>query len=157
MTEDKKKSPKDKYILFAFLGFFGVIFMVDGFFIHKALTTQTGVVSERAYEKGLEYNEILKEAKTQPTLNDKITFENNILRWDLNNQTIKNATVTAKIIRPIKEGHDFHVDLTSLDGNIYEVTLNLPFKGLWEAKLVSKWDNKGQWQTYKTTHQFIVK
>ena len=55
-----KRSPKDKYILFAFLAFFGVIFVLDGIFVYTAISTQTGVIAEKAYEKGLNYNETLK-------------------------------------------------------------------------------------------------
>lgn len=159
--EDKDRSPQDraknKYILFAFLGFFGVVFIVDAFFIHMALKTQTGVVSERTYEKGLNFNQTLSEAKAQPSLNDRVTFKNNILRWNLNDKAINNADVNARIIRPIQAGHDFDIKLVNQGDGIYEARLDLPFKGLWEAKLKSKWDNKQGWQTYKTTHQFIVK
>lgn len=146
-AKDKKK---DKYILFSFLAFFGVIFTVDGFFIHTALTTQTGVVTDQAYERGLNYNKTLHAAKTQPSLNDKLSFDNGVLRWRSN---IKNAVVKARVIRPIQEGHDFDITLNHVGDGIYEATLDLPFRGLWEAKLDSQWDNK----TYKTIHQFIVK
>ena len=76
--EKNRKSPKDKYILFAFLAFFGVIFVVDGIFITTALRTHRGVVTEQAYEKGLHYNQTLNEAKDQPKFQDKVSFENNI-------------------------------------------------------------------------------
>ena len=151
--ENKKRSPKDKYILFAFLGFFGVVFTVDAIFIHTALTTQTGLVTDRAYEKGLNYNETLLEAKSQPKLNDKVMFEDGVLIWQLNNKDTHSADVTARIIRPIQEGHDFDMILKHTGNGVYKASLDLPFKGLWEAKLSSKWNNT----TYKTTYQFIVK
>lgn len=160
IPQEKKKSPKDKYILFAFLAFFGIIFSVDAFFIYKAITTQTGVVSERAYEKGLHYNQILQEAEKQPLIEDKVIFENGVLGWDLRNledADEKSAEVTARIIRPIQEGYDFDVTLENKGNNIYQAQIDLPFKGLWEAKLERKWNGKEGWQTYKTTYQFIVK
>lgn len=150
----QKDKKKDKYILFAFLAFFGVVFSVDAVFIHTALTTQTGVVTEQAYERGLNYNKLLNEANSQPDLKDDISFNNGVLRWNLD---ISNAEVQARIIRPIQDGYDFDIVLNHKDNGIYEASLDLPFKGLWEAKLDSKWKNQGQWQTYKTTHQFIVK
>lgn len=147
LRHDRKK---DKYILFAFLAFFGVVFTVDAIFIYTAITTQTGIVTEKAYEHGLNYNKTLLEAKSQLNLNDKVSFNNGVLKWDLD---INNADVTARIIRPIQDGHDFNIVLNHKGNGIYEATLDLPFKGLWEVKLSSKWNNK----TYKTTHQFIVK
>jgi nitrogen fixation protein FixH len=154
--EQSQKSPKDKYILFAFLAFFGVIFILDGIFVYIAVSTQTGVVTERAYEKGLEYNDVLAHAKNQPNLNDTVSFKDKILRWDLrneNNKAIKNAVTTARIIRPIQDGHDFDIILNYKNNGIYEAELEFPFKGLWVAKLESQWNKK----TYKTTHKFIVK
>lgn len=144
------RSPKDKYILFAFLAFFGVVFIVDSIFIYTAITTQTGVVSEKAYEKGLKYNETLYEAISQPKVDDKVSFNDGVLRWDL---SVDNAKVVARIIRPIQDGHDFDIVLNPVANGVYEAVLTLPFNGLWEAKLSSTWNNK----TYKTTHQFIVK
>lgn len=149
--KDKKQDKKkDKYILFAFLAFFGVVFTVDAIFIHTALTTYTGVVTDKAYERGLNYNDTLNEANTQPELNDQVSFENGVLRWNLG---IEKAVVNARIIRPIQEGHDFDIVLNPVESGVYEAALNFPFKGLWEAKLSGKWNNK----TYKTTYQFIVK
>jgi nitrogen fixation protein FixH len=159
MEECKKPSKntkKDKYILFAFLSFFGVVFTVDAFFIYTAITTQTGVITEQAYEKGLHYNQILLEAENQPRLNDVVSFDGKTLRWnieDKSNQKITNAKVTGKIIRPIQDGHDFNIDLVNKGNGVYEAVLDLPFKGLWEAKLESKWNNK----TYKTMYRILKK
>lgn len=158
--EENRKSPKDqgkdKYILFAFLAFFGVIFIVNGIFITTALKTHRGVVTDQAYEKGIHFNQTLSEAKNQPAFQDKVSFENNLLRWTLlneNGEPITKANVKAQIFRPIQEGHDFEVELVDKGNGIYEAVLDLPFKGLWEARLNSKWHNK----TYKTTYQMIQK
>jgi len=56
--------PKDgRRILLAFLSFFVVFASVDAFFVYKAISTLPGVVSENAYEIGLNYNKIIAEAK----------------------------------------------------------------------------------------------
>ncbi len=51
--------------LFYLLGFFVIFASVDAFFVYKALSTHTGVVAENAYEIGLNYNEVIAEAKKQ--------------------------------------------------------------------------------------------
>ncbi|GEM_PF-1478884 len=57
-------SKKDGRIVFwALIAFFAVVASVDAFFVYKALSTNTGVVSENAYERGLRYNDIINEAK----------------------------------------------------------------------------------------------
>jgi nitrogen fixation protein FixH len=63
MTE-VTETPKDgKRVLLAFLSFFVVFASVDAFFVYKAISTLPGVVSENAYEIGLNYNKIIAEAK----------------------------------------------------------------------------------------------
>lgn len=151
-----KNHPKDKWILICFLVFFGIIFTLDGIFVYTAITTQTGLVTDQAYEKGLNYNETLAQAKSQPILKDTVSFDDNVLSWQLidnNDKKIETANVKARIIRPIQDGHDFDIVLDNKGEGIYQTTLTLPFEGLWMAKLESRWDKK----TYKTTYQFIKK
>ncbi|HPF78049.1 MAG TPA: FixH family protein [Alphaproteobacteria bacterium] len=157
---EKTRHPKDKYILFAFLGFFGVVFLLDGIFAYTAISTQTGLVTDQAYEKGLAYDVVLEEAKNQPKLNDTVSYDVPMLRWKLADEQgapLLNATVTAKLIRPVQDGHDFDISLVHKGNGIYEAPLNLPYKGLWEAKLESQWTQDNQTKTYKTTYRLIGK
>ncbi len=154
------RDPKDKRILFYFIAFFGLIFVVNGIFAYMAIHTQTGVVTEHAYEKGLDYNALLDQAKNQPKLREKVTYAPPVLRWKILSESgrfIDKATVRAKLVRPVQEGHDFDITLSYKGRGIYEAPLKLPFKGLWVAKLESQWTENKKAKTYKTTHQFIVK
>lgn len=63
MQTTAKKDHTGRIVLWALLAFFGVLASVNAFFVYTAVTTNTGVVTENAYEKGLRYNEILKEAR----------------------------------------------------------------------------------------------
>lgn len=62
MDNDESKKEGRK-VLFYLLGFFVVFASVDAFFVYKAVSTNTGVVAENAYEIGLNYNEIIAESK----------------------------------------------------------------------------------------------
>jgi nitrogen fixation protein FixH len=63
-TEAAQKSRKaGRTVLFSLLGFFAVFASVDAFFVYTALKTNTGVVAENAYERGLHYNDLLDEAR----------------------------------------------------------------------------------------------
>jgi len=64
-AEANKKSGRKA--LFYLLGFFIIFASVDAFFVYKALSTHTGVVTENAYEIGLNYNEVIAESKKQQT------------------------------------------------------------------------------------------
>ena len=153
MMEDKAiqptKDPRDKWIPRYFFIFFGFIALLDGFFVYTAISTQTGLVTQNPYEKGIAYNEMLNKAHAQPALEQKVTYDNTVLRWAL---PIENASVTASIMRPVQEGFDFDVVLNNSGNGIYEATLQTPMPGAWTAKMKARWDN----QEFQTTYSFIV-
>ncbi len=150
------KARGGKFVALCFVSFFGVIVAVNMVFLYMALSTQPGVVTKNSYEKGLAFNELLDKAKSQPNITQQASYSDGALRWVLMDEggaPIVNATINAKIIRPVQDGYDFEVKLGHVGGGIYEVKMTLPLKGKWEARLSSKWNNK----QYQTAHQFIVK
>ncbi len=151
-----KKPMSGRFVALCFVLFFGVIVVVNMFFLYMALSTQPGVVTKNAYEKGLDYNELLDKARSQPNITQKVSYIDGVLRWVLSDEdgkALTNAAVIAKIIRPVQNGYDFDITLEHSGGGIYEVEMPLPLKGKWEARLSSKWNGK----QYQTAHQFIVK
>ena len=150
-------TPKDssgKLILLYFVMFFGFIATMDGIFVYIAISTQTGVVTDQAYERGLAFNETLAKAQSQPLLNQTANYESGVLRWKLSradSTPLNSAVVSARIIRPIQDGYDHDVTLDYMENGIYETRLDLPLQGNWRAKLISKWDDK----QYQTTFEFI--
>lgn len=155
-----KRNPKDKYVLFSFLAFFGVVFLVNGIFIYTAIKTQTGVVTEQAYEKGLAYNKTLEDAQNQPALKDKITYSQPVLRWVLRDETdapLLNGVAKGHMIRPVQDGHDFDISFISRGDGVYEAMVMPPLKGQWVVKLESVWTQNNQEKSYKTTYQLMAK
>jgi len=64
MIDEKQDSKKvGKIILISLLVFFAVFSSVNAFFVYKALSTNTGVVVENAFEQGLNYNDLIEKAK----------------------------------------------------------------------------------------------
>lgn len=154
-TDNKQQPRKDgKFVLLCFLAFFGTVALLDGIFVYIAVSTQTGVVTEQAYEKGLAFNKELEEAHSQPAMTEGIEFAGDVLRWtlkDAQGTPVHGAQVHGEIVRPVQDGYDFAITLTEAGSGIYETTLDLPLKGLWVAKLNGQWDST----TYKTSHEFI--
>ena len=65
-VESNNKAPlKDRIIPWYFVMAFLVIFAVNGLFVYLATTTHNGVVTENAYEKGLDYERIVDEVRKQ--------------------------------------------------------------------------------------------
>ena len=62
---DKKvKAPlRDRIIPWYFVMAFAVVFIVNGIFILFATGTHTGLVTENPYEKGLDFDHIVKETQ----------------------------------------------------------------------------------------------
>lgn len=150
MTEQTFEDPRDKWIPRYFVMFFAVIALVNGIFVYMAVSTQTGMVVDQPYKKGLAFNETLKKAKAQLSLEHKVSYNNGVLRWTL---PINTASVTASIMRPVQEGYDFNVPLMHIGGGVYEANPTMPLPGAWTVKLSAIWEDK----QFQTSHNFIAK
>ena len=142
------------WVLFSFIAFFGVIVAVNSVFITQALSTHSGVITEKPYEKGLEFDAMVEAAKAQPQLSQEFSYADGILRWDLrdeNGVALRGADVTARLVWPVKSGYDMDVTLFETAPGIYEVQANLPRKGRWKTTLKATWNE----QTYQTRASFI--
>lgn len=139
-----------------FVAFFAVIIAVNAVFAYYAIHTNTGEVDKHSYEDGLAFNKTLAEARSQPRIVETASFDGGVLRWQLHETDgtpIENATVSARIIRPVAEGNDFMVDLVSAGGGVYTARLTLPQQGLWEAKLDGRWKNNKE---YRKSFRFVA-
>lgn len=155
MSDHRKPRNNGRFILLCFLGFFGFVGAVDGYFVYAALSTNTGLVTEHPYEKGLAYNTVLEKAKLQPKLNEKALYEDGVFQWkaaDQNGIPIENADISVKFYRTVKDGHDFETKLLSRYKGLYSSKVDFPFPGLWIAKVSAQWNDK----TYQTSHQIMV-
>lgn len=157
MKQDATTRSKSGLIILAcFLGFFGTVGAVDAYFVYTAIHTNTGVVTEQAYEKGLAYNTVLDKARNQPALYDKAIYQKDIFTWqarDLSGQPAQGANVKVRFVRPVQDGHDFEVLLEDKGNGIYSTASAFPMKGLWQAQISAQWNNT----QYQTTRQFIVR
>lgn len=154
--EEKNKYSKGGWVLLSFVAFFVTIASLDAFFVYKAISTNSGVIIENPYEKGLAYDETLKEARSQPKWNKTIAYKDDRLSLqisDENHKPITGAIVTANIIRPIHKNYDFNVVLSEKDKGLYVANFKTPLKGRWVAKVSSEWNNK----TYLMTYEFMKK
>jgi nitrogen fixation protein FixH len=154
--EQSIKDPKDKFILLYFLLFFGTIILLDGIFIYFAISTHTGVVTEQAYERGLDFNSTISKAANQPNIQHHFSYNEHSISWKIteaNGKPIDNAIVTANIIRPVIEGYDFKVHFKHVNDGLYETQPEFPLKGLWSVKLNSKWEDK----QFQSSQEIIVK
>lgn len=142
-----KNQPKKSKIPYIFIAFFAVIIVVNLGYIYIAKKTWRGVATDQAYQKGLTYNETLKQEEKQKELgwNIGVKVENpqskNLSLFvkiiDRNSFTVKDAIVEIFFKNPVQEGYDFSASPVSTGGAyIFDVTF--PLKGQWDAIIVVK-------------------
>lgn len=156
MTITERKELKGKHVLTCFVLFFGTILTLNVIFAYTAINTQTGLVTDKAYEKGLNYNKVIDAAQAQPHITDKLKYEHDRLTWHITDeagQPITNAQVKAVIRRAVQDGYDFEITLPHLQNGTYGNNLNLPLRGIWNVTLSAAWNN----QSYHITHDIMAR
>ena len=156
MNQSPKPRKNGQFILCCFLGFFGTVGAVDSYFVYTALSTNTGLVTEQPYEKGLAFNVLLAEAKNQPKLIEEASYKSGLFQWtatDKDGAPIRNAKIDVKFYLTAKDGSDFDTKLSDAGNGLYTTKVDFPAPGLWMAKVSAQWNDK----TYHTSHQFLVK
>ncbi|MBF0417812.1 MAG: FixH family protein [Magnetococcales bacterium] len=126
--------------------FFVVVFVVNAIFVRLSLTSWSGVVTEKAYDKGLAYNQVLKAQQTQDAMGWRVTLEDGTLRAgtlgtlhltveDQQGTPIRGARVAGTLVRPVQQGYDQEFDMKESSPGRYEVGLSVPMSGIWELKV----------------------
>lgn len=138
----------DKYIPWFFVAFFLVLTGLMGWFAWIANSSDRGVVSKRAYQNGLAYNDIIEKQRAQDALGwvaDLVITKTaanplraDFLLLDKQRTPIIDAQVQLTLIRPTQAGHDVSIMLKNNGNGHYtgETPLSLP--GLWEARITAK-------------------
>lgn len=150
-------------VLFGFIGFFGVIFAVNGAFVYFALDSWPGLRFSNAYERGLNYNKILAEAETQASLKwqsavsvtrdaqNRVWLEARIQADD--GTPVSDLKLEVAISRPTNEFGDATLNLTTAAPGIYRAQAALPAPGRWQAELHARRDGA---MIYKMTHEIMI-
>lgn len=143
--EEKTQRKDGRTVLFCFLGFFGVVATMDAVFVTTAIRTQTGIVTEHAYEKGLSYNSIIDEADRQKEAGftgqiDLLDGKTILFRLaDRSGKPLSGASVTAHILRSVQQGYDFDTPLTENERGAYQANVTFPMEGLWNINIEAVW------------------
>lgn len=158
MSELIIKHPIDKFIPWLFVLFFIVIAITDAVLVTLAVKTQTGVITEKAFETGLHYNKIITETKNQNKLNWHITLNtndpNNIILTAQNEQSqpMIGANIQTLLFRPVQAGFDKAVTAIDNKDGTYLIKPAYNFKGLWRLYIVIQYKEN----TYKMHKDIII-
>jgi len=130
------------HVLLAFIGFFLVVFAVNGVMIYQAETTFGGLDTDDAYRKGLAYNERIAAAAAQAHLgwHDRLDYvaETRRLRLSLTDAAgggVSGLSVTAELQRPATDRFDQKLYLTQTGPDTYEADVSGLESGWWTVDL----------------------
>lgn len=133
-----------RHVLYAVLAFFAVVLAANGTFIFLALSTWTGLSTENAYQRGIDYNEVLDAAARQRALGwtGALKFDGrgrlSLIVADRQGKPVDKLTVRADIRRPTNENFDRAVTLARSGAGTYSVELELPLRGQWDVRAIGE-------------------
>lgn len=131
-------------VLVMLVAFFGVVFVVNGYFAYAALQTYTGVVAQEPYRKGLTYNRRIDADARQATLGwsaDLAADRDGQARLDLaarDGQPVAGLAVTATLGRPSTDAFDRPLTFIETTPGHYEATLAALDAGSWIVTLTAR-------------------
>ena len=141
-----------RHVLGGFLAFFGLIFAANAVFVYFALSSWTGLETEKHYQEGLAYNRILAADDSQTALGwrARVEVENAahgrvriILHLqDKAGDPLDGAVVHSDLIRPTHEGYDLSAQLKPLGGGRYGAEFTLPLAGQWDVRVAAHADDR---------------
>jgi nitrogen fixation protein FixH len=124
-------------VLVGLLAFFGIVFAVNFYFAFASLSTNTGLVAEEPYRKGLGYNKRIaaddRQAALHWTANLGVTPAGGVdlLLRDEVGQPIRGRFVAVSIGRPATERFDRTLVLTEAFPGIYSASTGSLEPGNW--------------------------
>lgn len=130
------------HMLALICAFFGVVIAVNVTMAVFASGSWTGLVVKNSYVASQQYNEVLRDARTQGELGWKSTlaYEDGRLRFDLDTRegaAVAGAEVTAALSRPIGVERDHSLVLAEREPGLYEQS-NALEPGIWNVEVMAR-------------------
>jgi nitrogen fixation protein FixH len=147
-----------RWIPWIFVGFFLVVFAVNGIMVTVALSTWTGLTTETHYRDGVEYNKRLDAAQRQAAMGWRVGIEadspgRRMIRIAVDADAPDGGplyadSVSVRFVRPTTEGYDSTHELHRDAEGRYVGTLAMPLAGVWDARVTVHRDGR-RYQTSK--------
>lgn len=147
MNESHEDAPEDAgrkltgwHVLMIMLGFFGVIFAVNGVFLYNAINSFPGEDTKKSYLQGLNYNQTLAERTAQAELGwtaaagvagSELIFALN----DAEGAALSSRRVVAQIRRAASKSGDVELILTYQGEGEYAGDISGLEAGRWDVRI----------------------
>ena len=136
-----------RHVLVVLVGFFGVVFAVNGVMTWAALSTFSGIETQDAYQRGRAYNATLEAAAAQARLGWTVAVEPRFAAGadghdavveftvrDGNGAPVSGLEGAVTFWRPVVEGKDTTVPVVEERRGEYRAASTLPAPGRWELR-----------------------
>ncbi len=164
-TKDIKRQDTkyDRMIPFYIAIVFVLFISADIVFAYIAIKTNPGVTVQNAYDIGLKYNVLIKEAEEQEKSGIKSVLDWKIQGGQLNldftlldkdGNPLSGYKVSGHLVRPVQSGIDESCSFKEKKPGIYQAEQVLPIKGIW--KVLIKAEGKSG-KTFSHTQDIIIK
>lgn len=144
LRTDTAEGLRGRHVLVVFLGFFLVVFAVNGVFLYSAISTYTGIVAVEPYRKGLNYNERIAADEAQKVQGWQEALEvtrGGQVTLRLTNRLgapVEGLTVTGTLGRPSTAQHDVKLELVEVHPGTYSAQITAPHSGAWIVALEAR-------------------
>lgn len=136
------------HVLFALIGFFGIIAAVNAYMIWLAVGSFPGEKQEKSYMQGLQYNAVLEQRAAQEALGWEMILldgrdvnrDGGELRVQLLNRgkiAVRGLDVTADIGRAVSDEQDVQLVLTEEQDGTYTAPLGTLPPGRWLCQITA--------------------
>ena len=162
-TASDQSERKSGWIPWAFVGIFAVFLVANGIMVYFASATWTGVETENAYERGLDYNRTLAAVRDQEALGWQVAVEVQsigqrearveVALSDRDGRPVAARSVRARLNRPTHAGYDTKADLRDLGAGQYSGKIAVPLPGQWDLQVLV--EHSGG--LHQTTRRVVLK
>jgi nitrogen fixation protein FixH len=153
-----------RHVFYILLGFFGVVFAVNGVFAFYAVTGFSGIETKNPYESGLAFNGELRGAREQNERGWKVSVERaistdgsqsfKVTPKDREGAALTGLSVSALFKRPVDAALDRTAPLKEVESGVYETAVALPAQGQWIFELTAL---QGEKELFRSRNRIMVK
>ncbi|MFT5776053.1 FixH family protein [Hyphomonas sp.] len=142
--ETDEKVLKGHHVLFWLIGFFGLMFIVNGVFLWAALSSFPGEDVRHSYLQGLHFNQTIASLKHQEGMAWKAELglieepDGDVLVariLDADGLALPSRNVTAELRRAATQDSDIIVDMLPVGSGEYRAELPVLTRGAWHVAL----------------------
>ncbi len=133
------------WIPWLFVAFFGVVLAANLTMVWIGYASWTGLVTDRAYDEGLQYDRVLDALERQRRLGWQVEIEAALEHGldgrltmrarEADGRPLEGARARVRFVRPTLEGHDFTIELKPRGEGRYAADFTLPLAGVWDLHL----------------------